>query len=287
LKRVLITGAAGFLGRNLARYLGSHFELLGVDLADGFDVCDPAAFERLPGSFDAVVHLAGLTFVPESHERPRDYYHVNLLSALNTAEFCRRRAVRVLIFPNTYVYGPPRKLPVDEDHPLVLPSPYHKSKKLAEDLLLGYFEAHQTKVVVFRVFNLYGPGQSDRFLIPGLLAQALRGNKVKVLDLEPRRDFLHIDDFVRLVGAVVGEETPAEGVYNVGTGRSYSVAEVVNLLATVLGRPLEMEDLGQRRKNEIMDCYADISKAKSTFGWQPRVSLEEGLTRLVEPHARV
>ncbi len=281
MKRVLITGIRGFVGRNLVESLGDSFSITGIDLADGLDLTDPAIFHRIEGSFDAVIHLAGLSFVPDSYDRPFQFHRVNFNAALNVAEFCRHRSVPKLIYPNTYVYGQPQRLPVDETHPVALPSPYHKSKQLAEDLLLGYFGPTQTQVVALRVFNLYGPYQGDRFLIPQLLKEARSIGQVTVRDLEPRRDFLHIKDFAQLVRLILETDAAVSGVYNVGTGQSHSVAELVAMLEELLSRPLHVRNLNERRPNEIMECYADITKARRVFGWNPELTLEAGLRDLI------
>jgi UDP-glucose 4-epimerase len=252
-----------------------------VDLADGIDLCQPGGLDRIEGPVDGVVHLAGLTYVPDSFDRPAEFYRVNVNSALTVAEFCRRRRVATLIYLNTYVYGPPHRLPVDEEHTISLPSPYHRSKKLAEDLLLGYFGREQTRVVALRVFNLYGPYQEGQFLIPKILREAQATSCVTVMDLEPRRDYLYVADLVRLIQAGLERTELPGGVYNVGTGTSYSVAEVIRLVSALLARELAVRNLGQRRENEIMDCYADIRKAKRVFGWQPAFTLEEGLLALL------
>jgi nucleoside-diphosphate-sugar epimerase len=281
MRRVLITGSRGFIGRNLAEACGNQFEFVGLDLAEGMDLRDPAALGRVDGPFHAVVHLAGLSFVPASHDRPYDYYSANFNTALAVAEFCRVRGVPLLIYPNTYVYGPPQWLPVDESHPIALPSPYHRSKHLAEGLLMGYFGPGQTRVVSLRVFNLYGPYQAEQFLVPQILRQACSGGSVTVRDLEPRRDFLHVNDFVRLIGAILDSTAPEAGVYNVGSGASCSVKEVIDLVSEILASELQVVNLNQRRTDEIMDCYADIRKARSAFNWAPAQSLRDGLSNLI------
>ena len=105
MKRVLITGSRGFVGRNLVEAWGSQFEFIGLDLAEGLDLRDPDTLNRLDGHFDAVVHLVGLNGVTGSYERPYDYYSTNFNTALAVAEFCRIRSVPLLVYPNTYVYG--------------------------------------------------------------------------------------------------------------------------------------------------------------------------------------
>lgn len=287
MKRILVTGSEGFVGRHLMRGLASEHTMVGVDLADGLDLSDYASFERIEGKFDCVIHLAARSFVPESFAQPLAFYHTNVVGALHIAEFCRVRQVPCLIYPNTYVYGNPQHLPVSEQHPVALPSPYHRSKMLAEELLRGYFSPAETRVISLRVFNLFGPGQDSRFLVPQLIQQARMNTFVTVKDATPRRDFLYIRDFVALVASIVATGEPPAGVYNIGTGRSHSVAELVSTLSQVLSKPLRLEDARTPRPDEIMDCYADTTRAREAFGWSPKYALADGLRETLSGETHV
>lgn len=281
MKRVLVTGARGFVGRHLLTNLSHDHIVVGVDLADGLDLSDLASFERIEGYFDCVIHLAARSFVPESFTDPVSFYQTNLVGTLHVAEFCRRRNVPCLIYPNTYVYGNPQQLPVTEQHPIALPSPYHRSKMLAEELLRYYFPPDGTRVISLRIFNLYGPGQDNRFLVPRLIEQAAAQTFVTVKDASPRRDFLYIQDFVDLIARIVASVEPPPGIYNVGTGRSHSVAEIVAALAEILQKPLRLNDDRAPRLNEITDCYADTARAREAFGWTPTFTLKAGLRAIL------
>lgn len=277
MKRLLITGSSGFIGRNVRPVLERGHSVVGVSLSGGVDLAKAGALDHLEGDFDAVLHLAGRSYVPESFEKPAEYYHANINGALTVAEFCRRRGVKDLIYANTYVYGAPEALPIDENHRVSPGSPYHRSKLLGEDLLLGYFSPTGTKVCSLRIFNLYGPHQDGRFLIPKLIAEASSGGKVTVEDLQPRRDFIHVSDFAELVLAILGNGIAKSGIYNVGSGTSTSVGEVIEILRRCLPMPFEVICAGRRRPNEIMDCRADVGKVTRTFGWSPKTGLEAGV----------
>jgi UDP-glucose 4-epimerase len=287
MKRILVTGSKGFVGRHLMAGLMSEYTMVGVDLADGLDLSDLASFERIKGDFDCVIHLAARSFVPDSLAQPLAFYHTNVVGALHVAEFCRIRNIPCLIYPNTYVYGNPRSLPVTEQHPVSLPSPYHRSKMLAEELLRGYFPPDGTRVVSLRVFNLYGPGQDSRFLVPQLIQQARMSTFVTVKDAAPRRDFLYIRDFVGLIARILAKSPPRAGVYNIGTGQSHSVAELVTTLAEVLNKPLRLDDARTPRPDEIMDCYADTTRAREAFGWSPKYALADGLREILSGETHV
>ncbi len=282
MKRILITGSSGFIGRNLWPVLEQSHTVVGVSLSGGVDIAKPGALDHLKGDFDAVLHLAGKSYVPESFEKPAEYYHSNINGALTVAEFCRRRDVKNLIYANTYVYGPPEVLPVDELHRVFPGSPYHRSKLLAEELLLGYFPSSGTKVCSLRIFNLYGPHQDLRFLIPKLISEATSEGKVTIEDIEPRRDYIHISDFADLIIAIVGIGISESGIYNVGSGISTSVGELIEILRRCLPKPFEVICKGVRRPNEIMDCRADTRKLMCAFGWYPRIGLEAGVAGIAK-----
>lgn len=282
MKRLLITGATGFIGRNVRPLLEQVHSIVGVNLSGGVDIAKSGALDHLEGDFDAVLHLAGKSFVPESFEKPAEYYHANVNGALTVAEFCRRRGVKILIYANTYVYGSPQSLPIDEAHRVSPGSPYHRSKLLGEELLLGYFSSSGTKVCSLRIFNLYGPYQDPRFLIPKLIAEACGAGKVNVEDIEPKRDFIHVFDFANLVLSIVGSGISESGIYNVGSGTSTSVGEVIQALRQCIPRPFEIICAGRRRPNEIMDCRADTRKVTLKFGWFPKIGLEDGVAGIVQ-----
>ena len=176
---MLVTGAGGFVGRHLCHAAGKERATEWVPYPKGRNLSADGALDSFGTDIDAVVHLAGKTFVPDSWKSPEIFYRVNVLSALNVAEFCRRAKVKKCVNVNTYVYGPPQYLPVDEKHPISLPSPYHRGKKCAEDLLFDVLDSTPTKVISFRVFNLYGPGQAGHFLLPHIMRQAVKSNKVQ------------------------------------------------------------------------------------------------------------
>lgn len=277
MKNILITGSRGFIGRNIVENLSNFFQFTEIDLATGYNLLDPHALDNLAGDFDAVIHLAGVTFVPDSYQRPQYFYDVNFNTTLNTAEFCRKNKIGKFIYLNTYVYGQPQYQPIDELHSLSLPSPYHKSKKLAEDLVTGYFNQNDTKVIVFRLFNIFGKHQEDKFLIPKMVKGAIHDRQIHIMDAEPKRDYIYINDFVKLIHKVLDSTNTDAGIFNVGTGLSFSVQELIDAIKSVLGTDIKVTNENMRRPNEIMDCRANITKVTTTFNWQPKESLESAL----------
>ena len=272
---VLVTGTSGFIGRRLVEVLEQRGQ-----------TCVPAAgrLERelicSPG-IRKVVHLAGRSYVPESWQNPLAFYETNVLGTARVLEYCRANAAR-LIHISSYVYGKPRQLPISEDHPTDATTPYTHSKLLAEECCRFYAEQFGLSIVVVRPFNIFGPFQDRRFLIPGLAWQVIDPacDRVGVLDAEPRRDFLFVDDLVELVIRAIDDEY--QGVLNAGSGRSVSVREVFEVLSRLAGCPhKQLVSQGERRAGEVMDVVADTRRATQVLGWQPSVTLEEGLGRVL------
>ena len=171
-KRILVTGASGFVGSHLTDELKREgAEVLAVDVhgKNPIDIRDGQKIRDLGsgiGKLDLVYHLAALMFVPYSFENPREIYDVNVLGTLNILELCRVHSVSRIIFASSYVYGPPSYLPIDEGHPLHPNSPYARSKIMGEGLCRAYHEDYGMQFNILRPFNIYGEGQGDNFFIP-------------------------------------------------------------------------------------------------------------------------
>lgn len=273
--RILVTGARGFVGSRLV----PHLNALGHEVA-GLDIEDGDLVRTMPeaGEADVLIHLAARSSVPESWTDPPAFYETNVLGTVRALEYCRRRRMRMILV-SSYVYGRPRYLPVDEDHPLEAFNPYGHSKILAEEAARYYASAFGVRLAVVRPFNLYGPGQRADFLIPTLIRQVLdpARERVEVMDARPRRDFLYIDDFVELLAHLAASE--AQGVFNAGSGASTGVGELVRMLCELAGVDKPLADLGRPRAEEVLDMYASIERARRELGWQPRTPLREGLAR--------
>lgn len=238
------------------------------------DVADESTWLGFP-SAEAVVHLAGKSFVPDSWDDPSAYVKTNLMGTMGALAYCRRHGARLVLL-SSYMYGHPTRLPIDEAAELFATNPYALSKKLAEEACTFFAENFGVNVTVLRPFNVYGPGQSERFLIPSIFRQVKEGGIIRVKDLEPRRDYIYVSDLVDAVAKAVSIQHGYR-VFNIGSGVSHSVAEVLELIESICGVPLRIESEGERRKDEVMDTVADISEAGRCLGWQPRFTLRDGL----------
>jgi len=283
-RRILVTGSEGFVGQHLVDRLNLlEATVIEADLACGIDLTDISFLDDLP-PVDEVIHLAAKVYVPYAHENPSEVYRTNFLSTLNVLELCRRRGVNRLLYVSSYVYGQPKHLPIGENHPISFHSPYNRSKLLGEELCLGYYEDYGIVPIIFRPFNIYGQGQNIQFLVPTVIHQVLYEDEITVKDLSPKRDYIHVDDVIgAYILALSDNHIDKPEVYNLGSGQSYSVEEIIRLVLKLSEVKKEFVVAGDKRKAEVPDCYADISKAEKQLGWKPEISLSEGLGKMIAP----
>ena len=278
--KILVTGYSGFIGKYLTERLSqSSHELILMDLANGFDICDWEQIKNITG-IDAIVHLANLSFVPASYEQPKKFYESNYLSTLNMLELCRINHAKMIFF-SSYVYGHPQYQPIDEKHPIQAFNPYAQTKVICESLCEGYNRDFHVPVTIFRPFNIYGKGQNPDFLIPTIIQQAKKGSIV-IKDDRPKRDYIHVKDVVEaVISAIDLKATPTLQTYNLGTGISYSVKEIVEQVRDLFKSKIDYQSSNEIRQNEVMDTIADISKIKSELKWEPKISITEGLKMMI------
>jgi len=272
--RVLVTGATGFIGRHLLPRLRSDGLAIVEAAGASGDTAAEATWRRFPAT-DVVVHLAGKTYVPESWEVPGSFVRTNLLGSIEALEYCRAHGAR-LVYLSSYLYGDVDRQPIPESTTLAAKNPYALSKKLAEETCEFYAARFGVPVTILRPFNIYGPGQSDTFLIPTIVNQVKAGREIHVKDLEPRRDYVYVADVVEAIAKASGRPN-GFGVFNVGSGTSHSVAELIRIIQDVWGTDLPVRSDGVRRKDEIMDTVADITRAHEHLQWSPRFTLRQGL----------
>ena len=279
--RLLVTGHTGFIGSKLTQELktqGRH-EVIGVSRSAGFDLLERDCLANI-GQVDKIIHLAGTLGVVESWADPHAFYQGNVLSTLNLLEFARSGKVPLVLL-SSYVYGIAQYLPVDEKHPVECSNPYSRSKRLAELLCIGYAKDFGIPLTILRPFNVYGSSQKTDNIISHVVTQLQSGDRIRVKDLTPKRDFLHVDDLVSAIILSVAADNGLN-IYNVGFGKSHSVLEIIECAARIADRRISIESANEQRPNEIMDCYANVEKFRSAFGWTPKVSLESGLRELLK-----
>jgi UDP-glucose 4-epimerase len=302
-RKVLVTGADGFIGSHLADALaGAGAEVTALALYNAFgghgwlderkndmrvvlgDVRDGAQMMRLAHGHDLVFHLAALIGIPYSYVAANSYVDVNVTGTLNLLEALRAGGIGRLVHTSTSeVYGTARFTPITEAHPLQGQSPYAASKIGADMLAESYARSFELPVAILRPFNTYGPRQSERAVIPTATRQMLDPacREIALGDLTPVRDFTYVGDTVEAFLALGAAANIAHGQpYNAGSGVGVSIGEAVERLRRLTGcdKPLAHDPARLRPANsEVRALIADASALTQAAGWRPRVSLDEGL----------
>lgn len=310
-KRVLVTGADGFIGSHLVEALvAAGASVTALSLYDSFgrhgwldelpedtlsairqvrgDIRDPTFLTRLVGGHDTVFHLAALIAVPHSYAATQPHVDVNVAGALNLLEAARANGVERVVHTSTSeVYGTARFTPITEDHPLEAQSPYAASKIGGDMMAQAYARSFDLPVVILRPFNTYGPRQSERAVIASVIRQALDPacEVIRVGDLSPKRDFSYVSDTVDAFLRVGVANSLAYGCpYNSGTGLAVSVGEVVERILRLTGtnKTVESEPARLRpERSEVRELLADAGRLTKATGWKSRIDLDEGLERTV------
>lgn len=281
MSKILVTGASGFIGRALVSRLEAQGrEVALMDSSDG-DIASRETLTRFAKQDVAhVIHLAGKIFVPDSWGDPQTFCQTNVLGTISVLEFCRNHHIP-LTYVSAYVYGHPDSLPIGEDSAIRPSNPYALTKRLAEEACEFYASAYDLPVTTLRPFNAYGIGQAEKFLIPEIISQVLdAGEIIAVKDLAPKRDYVYLDDLVTALLATL-DEPGGYRVYNIGSGISLSVQEVIDIIQDIAGTQKKIVCDNVVRTNELMDVVADISKAGNELGWHPGFSFHEGIENII------
>jgi dTDP-glucose 4,6-dehydratase len=307
-RRVLVTGAGGFIGSHLTEALvarGAHVRALvrynsrgTFGWLDTLDREPRAAIEVQPGDLrdadrvfevmsgcEVVFHLGAMISIPYSYASPSEASAVNTAGTLNVLNAARRLSVGKLVHTSTSeVYGTAQYVPIDEKHPLQGQSPYSASKIAADQLAESYHRTFELPVATVRPFNTFGPRQSARAVIPAIAVQLLTRGELKLGSLTPTRDLTFVSDTV--AGMVLAAESPASigRTFNLGTGREIAIGDLAQLMCRLLGKQIAPSTEAARlrpERSEVNRLLSDNTLARQVLGWQPAVSLEDGLKRTV------
>jgi NAD dependent epimerase/dehydratase len=309
-KRVVVTGADGFIGSHLVEALvasGSRvtafcyynsFDSRGwldssdaeiTDQVEFFmgDVRDPNGVRTALKDADVVFHLAALIGIPYSYHSPDSYIDTNVKGTLNVLQAGRDLGLeRVIVTSTSEVYGTAQYVPIDEKHPLQGQSPYSASKIGADKIAQSFYCSFELPVVTVRPFNTYGPRQSARAVIPTIITQLLSGTgEMRLGSVHPVRDLTFVTDTTRGFMAVGSADGAIGREVNLGSGAGISVGDLAALLTDITGSSatITAEDARVRpTKSEVEQLVADASLAADLCGWTPAVSLRDGLALTVE-----
>lgn len=313
-KKILVTGADGFIGSHLTEYLISqgcdvrafvYYNSFGSwgwldqapkhikDNLDVFagDIRDPHGVRKAAQNCQVILHLAALIGIPFSYHSPDAYVDTNIKGTLNIVQAARELDVEKVVQTSTSeVYGTARFVPITEAHPLQGQSPYSASKIGADQLAMSFYNSFGTPISIIRPFNTFGPRQSARAIIPTIIMQIANGSSsLKLGSLHPTRDFTHVKDTVKGFMAVAESEQSVGEVINIGSNFEISMQDTAQLIAEILGVEINVLQESERfrpEKSEVERLWADNSKAKKLMNWEPSYKGREGFKQALTETAR-
>lgn len=313
-KKVLVTGAGGFIGSHVVEALVRagcrvtallHYDaradrgnlefvdpavLAEVEIRAG-DVCDGGFMSQLIAGQHVVLHLAALIGIPYSYVAPASYVSTNIQGTLNVLQAALTHGIERVVHTSTSeCYGTAQYVPIDEAHPLHAQSPYAATKIGADKLAESFHRSFDLPVATIRPFNTYGPRQSARAVIPTVLSQLLAGvPALRLGSLTPVRDFNYAEDTASGFLAIARSDAAIGRVTNVGAGRGVTIGEFVEIAQRVTGRNVPLiQEAGRVRPDasEVMALICDNTQAREIAGWEPAHTLEEGVRKTADFIAR-
>lgn len=305
-KRVLVTGAGGFIGSHLTERLAElgaevrafvHYNALGthgwlddsparahIQIVAG-EICDQDSVRQAMEGCAVVFHLAALIAIPYSYRAPLSYVRTNVEGTMNVLQVARESGVEKLVHTSTSeVYGTARYVPIDEEHPLQGQSPYSATKIAADKMAEAFHLSFGVPVVIVRPFNAFGPHQSARAIVPTIVTQIIAGSTVHLGSVHPTRDFNYVANTVDGFLRAAAEPKAVGRTINLGSGEEIRIADLVYLIASIMGKPVEIVADDARVRplaSEVRRLLADNRLAGSLLGWGPKVTLEEGLRQTI------
>ncbi len=311
--KILITGAEGFIGSHLAEKLvKSNHSVHCLTLYNSFnnwgwidtfpkeikkklkvipgDIRDKELVSSAMKNIDIVFNLAALIGIPYSYQAPRSYIDTNVIGLMNILNTARELKTKQIIHISTSeVYGSAKIVPISEDHPITGQSPYSASKIAADHMALAYVKSFHVPVTIIRPFNTYGPRQSSRAVIPTIITQILKNEKVQLGSLNPTRDFTYVDDTISGMMSAINNKKSIGEIINIGSGHEISIAKLYQIISKLKKKKLKLVKSKSRirpKQSEVMRLKASIKKANKILKWKPKYKnldgLKKGLIKTIE-----
>lgn len=308
MKRILITGADGFIGSHLTELmLQEGYQVKALSYYNSFnnwgwleeipphdnlqivtgDIRDPFFSKELSADIDLIFHLAALIAIPYSYIAPESFVETNIKGTLNICQAAKNAGnIRVIHTSTSEVYGTALYVPIDEKHPKQPLSPYSASKIGADAIALSFYNSFQLPVTIVRPFNTFGPRQSARAVIPSVIIQIAAGRThIKTGNLAPVRDFNYVTDICRgFLAAAKSDKTIGREI-NLCTNREISVGDTVRAISSIMGAEITIETEPARMRpdsSEVFRLKGDNSLVKELTGWEPSISFDEGLRKTID-----
>lgn len=309
-KKILITGADGFIGSHLVEYLlEKGYDVRAFVLYNSFNsygwldtlpkeklnqieifsgnVCDPNGVRTAMEGIDTVFHLAALIAIPYSYHSPDSYIDTNIRGTLNILQAAKQlNTKRVLVTSTSEVYGTAQYVPIDEKHPFQGQSPYSATKIGADRLAESFYRSFNMPITIVRPFNTYGPRQSARAVIPTIITQLLNGEtEIKLGDIIPTRDLLFVKDTVQGFETISRFENTIGEEINIATQSEISVGDLAQKLIDMINPNAKIITDNQRVRpsnSEVYRLFGSNEKLKNLTDWQMNYTLDEGLKTTIE-----
>jgi len=308
LKRVLITGADGFIGSHLTEILvAKGFQVKALAQYNSFnnwgwleeinckgqievltgDVRDPHYCKQIAKDVDVIFHLAALVSIPYSYVSPDSYVDTNIKGTLNICQAAKENGnIRVIHTSTSEVYGTAQYVPIDEKHPLQPQSPYSATKIAADAMAMSFCNSFELPVTIARPFNTYGPRQSARAVIPTIITQIANGVKeIKLGDITPTRDFNYVKDTCKGFLSIAENDQTIGETINIGSNFEISIADTFNIINELMDSNVKIITEEQRirpNKSEVFRLWCDNTKIEKLTGFKPQIELREGLQKTID-----
>tara|TARA_B110000438_G_C15777836_1_gene634884 strand:- start:693 stop:1520 length:828 start_codon:yes stop_codon:yes gene_type:complete len=273
--RILVTGHEGIIGSHLINKL-TNCEII-TDSIKGkrIDLQNIEEVMKIE-PVDTVIHLGGKTKKGLEWE---EYFKNNIIGTLNILQYCIQKNIKKIIFVSSYIYGNPKYLPINEQHPISPHNLYSKSKFLAEELCKIYSEKYNLNVIILRPFNIFAETMNKNYLISNLIESIDTKKTVTITNRTSKRDFLYIDDFIEIILKIKEYDLKFE-IFNIGSGISYSFDEIIEIIEKKSSKKINLEYKNDH-ESFIENITADNSKIKKILNWEPKLTFEKGLQKLL------
>lgn len=308
MKKVLVTGADGFIGSHLTEMLvskGYHVKALSqynsfnnwgwlenvsckndIEIISG-DIRDPYYCKAISRDVEIIFHLAALIAIPFSYLAPESYLETNIKGTLNICQAAKENEISRLIHTSTSeVYGTAQYVPIDEKHPLQPQSPYSATKIAADAMAMSFYNSFDLPVTIARPFNTYGPRQSARAIIPTIITQIALGKKeIKLGDLSPTRDFNYVEDCCRGFIMIAESDKMIGETINIGSNSEISIADILKLIKELMSSDANFVNDEQRerpKKSEVFRLWCDNKKINELVGYKPQTNIKDGLKKTID-----
>lgn len=312
-QKILVTGSEGFIGSHLTeKLLDKGYKVRAMVLYNSFnnwgwlesfdkkkrknlevvlgDIRDDKIVEKSFNGVNYVINLAALIGIPYSYTAVKSYLDTNVIGLMNILNNAKKKKIKQVIHISTSeVYGTPNRVPIDEKFPLNAQSPYAASKIAADQLALSFYRSFGIPVSIIRPFNTFGPRQSARAVIPTIIAQAIKKNNIEIGSINPKRDFLYVEDTVNGIISAIGNKKSVGEIINLGSGQSISIKNLIKKIGFLLDKKLAIREKALRKrpkKSEVDWLLSSTKKAKKILNWLPKNSgnkyLDNGLKKTIE-----